>query len=378
MHPVETPIAPARRRNGVPAGLDHEELAVVRGRRSGATMAVAIHSTALGPALGGLRLWRYESDEAAVADALRLAQAMTLKAAAAGLDLGGGKGVIRLTATEPPAGSERERILLDFGDLVESLGGRYVTAEDVGTGTGDMVAIATRTGHVAGLPVELGGAGDPSPYTAIGVQAAMRAVCRRAFGSRLLTGRRVVIVGVGHVGEHLARGLAAAGAKLILSDLEPGRRSLADELGAGWLSPERALVAECDVLAPCAVGGPITAANAGELRCRVICGAANNQLAGDELAQRLAERGVLYAPDFIANAGGLINVYRELHGYDEDRALSLTLGIEETMGAVLDRAAYQGTTPLAAAHSLARERLDRAQPSAASSFARNDAGSIAG
>jgi leucine dehydrogenase len=352
--------APAPTRRGVPAGYDHEELAVARGRRSGVTMAIAIHSTKLGPALGGARLWHYERDADGVADALRLAEAMTYKAAAAGLDLGGGKGVICAPSEEPPAGAARRDILHDFGDLVGSLEGRYITAEDVGTSTEDMVEIGTRTTHVTGMPVEYGGAGDPSPFTAAGVQAAMRAACRRAFGTRILEGRSVAVVGLGHVGARLARGLADAGAELTLSDIDEEKRELAEELGAQWLEPEAAIVSACDVVAPCAIGGAIHLENVRAIRCRVICGAANNQLADEELAERLAAQGVLFAPDFIANAGGLINVYRELHRYDAERSLSLTLGIESTMGDVLDHAEQSGTTPLAAARALARARLEAA------------------
>jgi leucine dehydrogenase len=344
----------------VPSGLDHEELAVQQGERSGVTMAVAIHSTRLGPALGGARLWHYERDDDGIADALRLAEAMTYKAAAAGLELGGGKGVICAPTSAPPAGELRHAILHDFGDLVESLGGRYITAEDVGTSTKDMVEIATRTTYVTGMPVEQGGAGDPSPFTALGVQAAMRAACTRAFGTSDLSRRSVAVVGLGHVGERLARGLAAAGAELALSDIDLDKRSIADELGADWLTPDAALVAARDVIAPCAVGGAINSGNVGALRCRVVCGAANNQLADESLAKRLDRRGIVYAPDFIANAGGLINVYRELHRYDANRALDLVLRIERVMTDVFDHADEAGTTALEAARALARRRLEAA------------------
>lgn len=371
MKALATPAAPALiparpggrvelARGQMPRGLGHERLVVERGARSGAVMAIAVHSTRLGPALGGLRLWHYERESDAVDDVLRLAQAMTYKAAAAGLDLGGGKGVVCAPATDPPTGELRRAILLDFGDLVESLGGSYITAEDVGIGAEDMVVVASRTEHVTGLPPSHGGSGDPSPVTAAGVQAAMRGACRHAFGSRVLGGRTVAIVGLGHVGERLARGLAADGAKLVLSDIDPGRRAVADELGAEWVDPYVAMVVPCDVLAPCAVGGAIHDGNVGELRCGVVCGAANNQLAREELASALASRGILYAPDFIANAGGLINVYRELHGYTAERAMSLALGIEETMVRVIAHAREQGTTPLDAARALAEARLDAA------------------
>jgi leucine dehydrogenase len=344
----------------VPAGLDHEDLAVERGERSDVLMAVAIHSTRLGPALGGARLWHYEREDEAIADALRLAEAMTYKAAVAGLNLGGGKGVICAPTAEPPTGELRRAILDDFGDLVESLGGRYITAEDVGTATEDMVEIATRTTHVTGMPAERGGTGDPSPFTALGVQAAMRAACRRAFGTSELAGRSVAVVGLGHVGARLARGLAAAGANLTLSDIDDEKRVIAGELGAEWLDPDEALVAARDVVAPCALGGAIHAGNAGALRCRVVCGAANNQLADESIADRLARSGIVYAPDFIVNAGGLINVYRELHGYDANRALDLVLRIERVMTDVFEHADEAGTTPLEAAHALAQRRLDAA------------------
>ena len=357
MKPMNGATATLPRSAGVPAGQDHEELVVETGSRSGATMAVAIHSTALGPALGGVRLWRYLRDSDGVADALRLARGMTFKAAAADLDLGGGKGVICAPSAEPPAGDERVAILKDFGDLVDSLGGRYITAEDVGTCPEDMVTIASRTRHVTGLPAERGGAGDPSPFTATGVQAAMRAAAKVAFGTSDLAKRSVVIAGLGHVGEHLARGLVDAGATVAASDINPARRAVAISLGAAWLEADDALEAECDIVSPCAVGGAIDADNIDALRCRIVCGAANNQLADEEMADILAERDILYAPDFIANAGGLINVYRELHSYPAEQAKELALGIEETMMRVIARATREGSTPLEAARALAAERL---------------------
>jgi len=342
-----------------PVALDHEQLAVRRGERSGLYCAVAVHSTALGPALGGLRIWHYPASADAVRDAMRLAAGMTLKAAAAGLELGGGKGVIRA----PAGGLEGERrraALLDFGDLVESLGGRYITAEDVGTTPADLVAIAERTDHVTGLPADRGGSGDPSPFTAVGVEAAIRACTAERFGDSGLAGRTVCVVGLGHVGAGLARRLADAGAQLLISDIDPGKRALAEVLGATWREPEEAMLAECDVLAPCALGGAVDAANVGSLRCEIVCGSANNQLADDALAGVLADRGVLYAPDFVANAGGLIHVFMELEGYSEDRAVELALGIEGTMGRILSIAREREVTPLTAARELAAERLGAA------------------
>jgi leucine dehydrogenase len=343
-----------------PVPLEHEDLVLHRGRRSGSYVIVAIHSTALGPALGGVRLWTYPATTDAIRDALRLARGMTLKAAAAGLALGGGKGVI-CGPERPPTGKERRDLLLDFGDLVESLEGRYITAEDVGISPPDLVAIRERTAHVTGLPAEHGGSGDPSPFTAIGVEAAMRACARARFGSPELAGRRIVIAGMGHVGAKLARRLIERGAEVAVSDIDPGKRQLARELGAEWIPPDEEIVAECDILAPCALGGAIDGANLPLLRCEVICGCANNQLADDGLAAAVAERGILYAPDFVVNAGGLINVYREIRGYGEERARELVLGIEDNLAGIFEAAAEGSITPLEAARAVALERLATAR-----------------
>jgi leucine dehydrogenase len=343
-----------------PVPFDHEELAVRRGERSGLYSIVAIHSTALGPALGGVRLWAYPATIDAARDALRLAMGMTYKAAAARLDLGGGKGVMCAPEGAKLAGEQRRAALLDFGDLVESLDGRYITAEDVGICPDDLIAIRERTTHVTGLPSDRGGSGDPSPFTAMGVEAAMRACCGATFESSDLAGRSVTIVGMGHVGSGLARRLADAGAKLFVSDIVGERRALANELGATWLDPAEAMLTECDVLAPCALGGAINRENVEALRCRIVCGSANNQLADEPLGLKLAERGILYAPDFIANAGGLIHVYMEIKGYSEERATELALGIEDTVEHVLTTASERGIAPLDAARELARERLDAA------------------
>jgi leucine dehydrogenase len=251
----------------------------------------------------------------------------------------------------------RRDLLLDFGDVVESLEGRYVTAEDVGISPPDLVEIRERTAHVTGLPAEQGGSGDPSPFTAIGVEAAMRASARAHFGSPELAGRRIVIAGMGHVGEKLARRLVHSGAEVAVSDIDPRKREVALELGAEWIPPAEEIVAECDILAPCALGGAIDAANLPLLRCEVICGCANNQLDDDGLASELAERGILYAPDFVVNSGGIIHVYREIRGYSEERARELALGIEDNLDAIFEAAAERSVTPLEAARAVAFERL---------------------
>jgi leucine dehydrogenase len=342
------------------SGLDHELLQVRRGARSGAYTIVAVHSTALGPALGGCRLTTYAHPADAVADALRLAAGMTLKAAVAGVELGGGKGVVCVEPGTELTAETREAMLLDFGDAVEALGGRYITAEDVGTSPADMRLIASRTEHLVGLPEDLGGLGDPSPFTALGVHAAMRASVEHRFGTEGLAGRTVAVVGAGHVGESLARMLAADGARVIVSDIDEAKRALADELpGATWMSPDEAMLAEVDVLAPCALGGVLDETTVPQLGAGIVCGAANNQLAHDALAEDLALRGIDYAPDFVANAGGLMRVAAELEGADGEGARERTAGIEALMRRILTEAAGLGITPLAAAHAIADRRLAR-------------------
>jgi leucine dehydrogenase len=235
-----------------------------------------------------------------------------------------------------------------------------VTAEDVGTTSEDMAFMSGWTEHVVGRPKDAGGGGDPGAFTAAGVEAAIRACCAEVFGSRSLVGRRVAIVGVGSVGGALARRLKADGAELVLADVDAGKEALAASLDAGWMTPGEALRADVDVLAPCALGGVIDETLVGELRCRVICGAANNQLASDDLAARVAGRGILYAPDFVVNAAGLINASMELTGYDADAARRRAAGIEQQLAGVLADARVAGETPLDAAESLAGRRLHAA------------------
>jgi leucine dehydrogenase len=344
--------------------LEHESLVVRRGSRSGLYTIVAVHSTTRGPAAGGCRMWTYGDARAAVRDALRLSRAMTFKNAVADLPLGGGKGVIMLDRDNPLDAGRRRAALLDFGDTVDWLGGRYVTAEDVGTSDADMTVIAERTRSVAGLAVDRGGSGDPSPYTALGCRVAIEVACERALGSADLDGRTIALVGLGRVGGRLARLLADAGARLTVADVDPARRALADELGATWADPAAALTAEVDVLAPCALGGVLDHALVPRLRCRVVAGAANNQLADDSVAALLDERGILWAPDFVANAGGIINIAVELdaEGYAPDRARARVLRIGETLREIFEHAEAAGVTPLAAAAELAGRRLAGTAP----------------
>jgi leucine dehydrogenase len=317
---------------------------------------VAVHSTQRGPSLGGCRMWTYDDARQAVRDVLRLSRAMTLKAAVADLPLGGGKGVIMAPADGRLTPGLRRAALLDFGDLVESLSGRYITAEDVGTSSRDMALIATETSHVAGLARTRGGSGDPSPLTALGVEAAIRATCERVFSDGSLRGRSVCVLGLGHVGSRVAKRCARAGALLLVSDVDERKRSVAEQIGAQWVTPDQALRADVDVFAPCALGGLLDEGSVPRLRCRAIAGAANNQLAHERIAEQLQARQILWAPDFVANAGGLINIAEEIGGYDPSAARARVRGIGDTLREIFDRS-EDGRTPLAAAMALARARL---------------------
>jgi leucine dehydrogenase len=339
---------------------------VRRGRRSGLFTIVAVHSTVLGPSLGGCRMWHYDDSRAALRDALRLSRAMTFKSAVAGLPLGGGKGVIVTPGRETLRPATRRDVLLDFGDTVAALRGAYVTAEDVGTSARDMEVIAQRTEHVTGLSRGRGGSGDPSPSTALGVQAAIAASCERAFGNASLRGRTVCVNGLGHVGMRLAKGLLRAGATVLATDIDGGKRAELRAAGGRWIAPAKALAQPVDVFAPCALGGILTHESVQELQAPVVAGAANNQLAGDGVAEVLSARGILWAPDFVANAGGIVNIAVELEpaGYDPRRARARVLGIGDTMRRIFDEAESRAITPLAAAMELAVRRLDEAQPEA--------------
>ncbi|HEY0346373.1 MAG TPA: Glu/Leu/Phe/Val dehydrogenase dimerization domain-containing protein [Solirubrobacteraceae bacterium] len=334
-----------------------------RGRRSGLFTIIAVHSTARGPALGGCRMWHYDDARRAVRDALRLSRAMTFKSAVAGLPLGGGKGVVM--APDPAAPARRglrADALRDFGDTVEQLGGSYVTAEDVGTSARDMERIATTTSHVTGLSRRRGGSGDPSPWTALGVEAAIGVCCERVFGSPSLAGRTIAVAGLGNVGARLAAACTRRGATLLVTDIDGGKQALARDLGARWIAPEEALRAAVDVLAPCALGGVLDHDTVSALQAPIVAGAANNQLADDDVAELLAGRGVLWAPDFVVNAGGIINISVELEpdGYDPRRARTRVRGIADTLRRIFDGAEATAATPLEAAMALARERLAEA------------------
>ncbi len=291
---------------------DHEDIHMFRDPGSGLSAIIAIHSTHLGPAAGGARFWHYADSTRAITDALRLSRGMSFKNAMAGLPMGGGKAVILADETN----IKTPKMLRAFGRAIESLGGRYVTAEDVGMSDEDMVVIGTETRHVAGLPVASGEAGgDPGPYTALGVFLGVKAAVKRGLGQDSVNGVHVAIQGVGSVGGGLARLLAAEGARLTLADVETARAAaLAEELGGETVAPAAILEVEADVVSPCALGAILDEASIAALRCKVVAGGANNQLARQSDGRRIYDRGILFAPDYVINAGGIINVGLEYLG----------------------------------------------------------------
>jgi leucine dehydrogenase len=335
----------------------HEQLVVHRGARSALPIVVAIHSSVLGPPIGGCRLRHYSDWRDAVADALRLAESMTYKCAAAGVPHGGAKSVIAAPTSDPLDAERRRAALLDAGDVIESLGGRYSAGPDVGTSPQDMVTIAERTRHVFCLPAAYGGSGDSSPPTARGVCRAVEAVCAHRFGSAEMAGRRVTVIGLGAVGAIVAETLAAAGAKLTVADIDQTKRPLAHRLGAEWLPTEQALRAPADVLVPAAVGGLLTAEVVAGLRCAAIAGPANNQLADDSVADLLHKNGVVWVPDYVASAGGVIYSPAVERGRPPVEALARVDGIGDTVAHLLATADRTGMTPYQAARELAEARL---------------------
>ena len=341
-------------------GWDGEEVALHYDHPSGAWMFVCIHSTKRGPAGGGTRMKVYPEPGEGLADAMRLSEAMTFKMAATDIPFGGAKAVIAVPTL--PQGDERRRILLRYGELAASLGDSFQTGPDVNTTMADMDVIAERHEHVYCRSVEHGGSGDPGPFTARGVFHGIRASAAHVFGSPDLAARSVLVQGVGDVGARLAEQLAEAGARVVLTDIEaPRAEALADRIGAETVAPESARSVECDVYAPCALGGTMNAEAIRQLRCRIVAGCANNQLAEPEDAARLAARGILYAPDYVINAGGVIYAWgTESLGWDADLIESRLAGIGVTLAEIYRRAESEGITTETAAERLAHSRLDAA------------------
>jgi leucine dehydrogenase len=362
--PVRTDRATAalmRDQDGSPSGgldlfdtlsqMGHEQLVLCHDASCGYRGIIAIHSTTLGPALGGTRFWQYASTEEAVVDALRLARGMTYKNAVAGLNLGGGKSVI----IGDNKTTKRELIFRAHGRFVDSLGGRYITAEDVGTSTHDMDFVHMDTMHVAGLA---GRSGDPSPVTAHGVFRAIQASAKYRWGSDDLSGKTVSVQGCGHVGYYLATELSDAGAKLVVTDIDAERvKKVVEDCGARAVKPDEIYDVKADVFAPCALGGILNDETIPRLKVDIVAGAANNVLLEPRHGDMLEQRGILYAPDYVANAGGVINVYGELAGWDSSRALRQASEIYDTVLHVFEIAKQDGIPTYQAADRLAERRL---------------------
>ena len=335
---------------------EHEQVVFCQDKASGLKAIIAIHNTTLGPALGGTRMWNYNNEIEALNDVLRLSRGMTFKASISGLNLGGGKAVI--------IGDSRtlksEALMRRFGSFVDSLGGKYITAEDVGMTIKDMEYIHMETDHVVGIPETLGGGGDPSPVTAFGVFMGMKATAKYKWGSDNLEGKTVLVQGIGHVGENLVKHLTDDGANVIINDINEIRLTeLAQHYGVKIVMGDAIYDLDIDIYAPCALGATVNPNTISRLKCEIIAGAANNQLA-DEVrdGQLCTDKGIVYAPDFLINAGGLINVYSEIKGYDREHAINQTRAIYDTTLEILKKAELESITTHAAALEIAEQRIN--------------------
>lgn len=335
---------------------DHEQVVFCNDKDSGLRAIIAIHNTRLGPALGGCRMWPYESEEAALKDVLRLSRGMTYKSAAAGLNLGGGKAVIIGDSKT----MKSERLFRVFGRFVHSLGGRYITAEDVGTSVSDMEWVRMETDFVTGVRRALGGSGDPSPVTAFGVYQGIRAALQWQNGSDSLEGKTVAIQGLGHVGFNLLQHLIPAGAKIVATDVDKIsiKRVQEDYPMVEFVAPEKIYDVPCDVFTPCALGGVVNDETIPRLQCKIVAGSANNVLAEeDRHCLELSQRNILYIPDFVISAGGLINVANEIVGYERKHALRQAGAIYDIVTQILQIAKDENSTTLQAAKTLAERRI---------------------
>ncbi|MDR4435637.1 branched-chain amino acid dehydrogenase [Bacillus tequilensis] len=335
---------------------DYEQLVFCQDEQSGLKAIIAIHDTTLGPALGGTRMWTYENEEAAIEDALRLAKGMTYKNAAAGLNLGGGKTVI----IGDPRKDKNEEMFRAFGRFIQGLNGRYITAEDVGTTVEDMDIIHDETDYVTGISPAFGSSGNPSPVTAYGVYRGMKAAAKAAFGTDSLEGKTIAVQGVGNVAYNLCRHLHEEGANLIVTDInKQSVQRAVEDFGARAVDPEEIYTQDCDIYAPCALGATINDDTIRQLKAKVIAGAANNQLKETRHGDQIHEMGIVYAPDYVINAGGVINVADELNGYNAERALKKVEGIYGNIERVLDISQRDGIPTYLAADRLAEERIER-------------------
>jgi leucine dehydrogenase len=335
---------------------DYEQVVFCQDKQSGLKAIIAIHDTTLGPALGGTRMWTYASEEAAIEDALRLAKGMTYKNAAAGLNLGGGKTVI----IGDPRKDKNEEMFRAFGRYIQGLNGRYITAEDVGTTVADMDLIHEETDYVTGISPAFGSSGNPSPVTAYGVYRGMKAAAKEAFGTDSLEGKTIAVQGVGNVAYNLCRHLHEEGAQLIVTDInkEAVQRAV-EEFGAKAVEPDEIYSVDCDIYAPCALGAVINDETIPQIKAKVIAGAANNQLKDTKHGDIIHEMGIVYAPDYVINAGGVINVADELYGYNAERAMKKVETIYNNIEKVIEIAKRDGIPTYKAADRMAEERIER-------------------
>ena len=337
--------------------MGHEQVVFCHDEATGLKAIIGIHNTVLGPALGGTRMWNYASETEALTDVLRLSRGMTYKAAISGLNLGGGKAVIIGDATK----MKSEAFLRRFGRFVESLGGRYITAEDVNMKTRDMEFIAMETHHVTGLPETMGGGGDPSPVTAYGTYMGMKAAAKKVYGKESLSGKKVVVQGVGQVGMYLVDHLTKENAEVFITDISQDKLKLvSNQFGAKIVDQNRFYDMDMDIYAPCALGATLNDGTIAKLKCQIVAGAANNQLQDEKKhGYMLVDKNIVYAPDFLINAGGLINVYAEyMGGYNKEKAYQQAEKIFDTCINILDVADDEKISPQEAAIKLAQDRID--------------------
>ncbi len=334
----------------------HEQVVFCNDPQTGLKAIIAIHDSTLGPGLGGCRMYNYASDQDALVDVLRLSRGMTYKASISGLNLGGGKSVI----VGDPNTQKSEAFFRKFGQYIENQNGKYITAEDVGTTTKDMEYIKMETNNVVGLPLEHGGGGDPSPVTAYGVYLGMKAASKELYGKEDLTQKRILVEGVGKVGVHLLDYLAKENATILVADInQDNLKKAVNEYGAQVVDTENIFDTDIDIYAPCALGATLNSDTIPKLNAEIVAGAANNQLADEDThAEMLKENGVLFAPDYLINAGGLINVYTELNGYNERRAMQLTENIYKVSQELIRKAKEENISTNLAANRMAEDRIN--------------------
>lgn len=335
---------------------EHEQVVFCQDKDTGLKAIIAIHDTTLGPALGGTRMWDYDNEEEALEDVLRLSRGMTFKAAISGLELGGGKAVIIGDASK----HKTENLMRKFGKFVDTLSGNYITAEDVGMSTKDMEYVRMETEHVTGIPKSMGGSGDPSPVTAYGVYMGIKASSKFLWGDDNLEDKKILVQGIGHVGEYLVKYLSDEKAKVFISDINQKKLdNVASKYGATIIDNDSVFDFDMDIYAPCALGGILNTSNINKLKCSIVCGGANNQFEDETRdSLHLKERGIVFAPDFLVNSGGLINVYSELKGYNRDKALEQTKEIYNTTLDILNKSKEEGITSYSAALKIAKNRIE--------------------